>query len=177
MVPEFFYLPYFLKNTNNYNFGITQSNVKVDDVILPECFNNNEYLFIYYHRKALESNFVSSEINQWIDLIFGCLQNGENAEKAFNVFQPYTYIENLIFLQNHNLLSKDIVAHISEFGQIPLQLFTTKHPKKIIENKERKKFYLESSFMRNKENVKVVINLLDQYIYISTPTHIFLLLH
>ena len=36
LTPEFFYLPEFLQNKSNLNFGETQSGIKVDNVILPK---------------------------------------------------------------------------------------------------------------------------------------------
>ena len=34
---------------------------------------------------------MSSHLHEWIDLIFGFKQRGEEAEKALNVFLHYTY--------------------------------------------------------------------------------------
>lgn len=42
-------------------------------------------------RAALESDIVSSKINEWIDLVFGYKQIGEEAIKSDNVFFPTTY--------------------------------------------------------------------------------------
>lgn len=43
----------------------------------------------------LESDYVSTHINNWIDLIFGYKQKGEEAVKALNTFYYLTY-ENAI---------------------------------------------------------------------------------
>ena len=42
-------------------------------------------------RKALESDYVSRNLHNWIDLIFGYKQRGEEAEKALNCFYYLTY--------------------------------------------------------------------------------------
>ena len=42
-------------------------------------------------REALESEFVSSHLNEWIDLIFGFKQRGEEAIKALNVYHYTSY--------------------------------------------------------------------------------------
>lgn len=41
--------------------------------------------------QALESEFVSSQLHQWIDLIFGYKQRGPEAARALNVFHHLTY--------------------------------------------------------------------------------------
>ena len=46
-------------------------------------------------RAALESDYVSSHINRWIDLIFGFKQTGPNAVAADNLFYHMTYEENV----------------------------------------------------------------------------------
>lgn len=43
---------------------------KVDDVILPPWATTPEE-FIAIHRRALESEYVSQNLHNWIDLIFG----------------------------------------------------------------------------------------------------------
>lgn len=41
--------------------------------------------------QALESEFVSCQLHQWIDLIFGYKQRGPEAIRATNVFYYLTY--------------------------------------------------------------------------------------
>lgn len=41
-------------------------------------------LFVKKMREALESDFVSAHLHEWIDLIFGYKQRGIEAEKAYN---------------------------------------------------------------------------------------------
>lgn len=43
------------------------------------------------HLQALESEFVSCQLHQWIDLIFGYKQQGPEATRALNVFYYLTY--------------------------------------------------------------------------------------
>ncbi len=42
-------------------------------------------------RKQIESEYVSHNINNWIDLIYGYKQRGEAAIKECNIYYPLTY--------------------------------------------------------------------------------------
>uniref|UniRef100_A0A8C1J330 Neurobeachin-like protein 2 n=1 Tax=Cyprinus carpio TaxID=7962 RepID=A0A8C1J330_CYPCA len=85
LIPEFFYFPEFLENQNGYDLGRLQiSKERVNDVILPKWAKSPED-FIYKHRKALESEYVSAHLHEWIDLIFGYKQRGPAAVEALNV--------------------------------------------------------------------------------------------
>lgn len=76
LIPEFFYLPDFLVNSNKFDLGTKQSGVQLDDVVLPAWAKGDAREFIRIHREALECDFVSSHLNEWIDLVFGCKQQG-----------------------------------------------------------------------------------------------------
>jgi len=90
LIPEFFYLPEFLRNSENFDFGLKQSGEKIDNVVLPPWAKTPEE-FIYKHRQALESEYVSNNLHNWIDLIFGYKQRGQDAIDAVNVFHHLTY--------------------------------------------------------------------------------------
>lgn len=50
------------------------------------------YLIFFYNLlKALESELVSCQLHNWIDLIFGYKQRGPEAVHATNVFHYLTY--------------------------------------------------------------------------------------
>jgi factor associated with neutral sphingomyelinase activation len=63
----------------------------VSDVHLPEWARKNPYLFVVTLREAFESNYVSQNLNKWIDFIFGYKQQGVEAEKAINTYSVVTY--------------------------------------------------------------------------------------
>lgn len=90
LTPEWFTLPEFLVNVNNFNFGRVQDGHVVDDVELPPWAKSAED-FIRINREALESEYVSQHLHEWIDLIFGYKQRGPAAEEAHNVFYYLTY--------------------------------------------------------------------------------------
>ena len=90
ITPEWFTTPEMFKNVNKFDFGETQEGETVDDVKLPPWASTAEE-FVRLNRQALESDYVSEHLHEWIDLIFGFKQTGEAAEDAKNVFFYLTY--------------------------------------------------------------------------------------
>jgi hypothetical protein len=128
LIPEFFYLPEMFLNLNKFNMGLTQDKHQVNDVELPK-WAKNAYDFVRINRLALESEFVSCQIHQWIDLIFGYKQRGPEAIRNCNVFYYLTY-EGAINLESiDDPVTKDAIeSQIKNFGQTPSQLLTEPHP-------------------------------------------------
>lgn len=81
LIPEFFCCPEMFLNTNKLNLGELQEGGYVSDVILPP-WASDAFDFIRIHREALESEYVSERLNDWIDLIFGYKQTGQAAIQA-----------------------------------------------------------------------------------------------
>ena len=56
-------------------------------------------------REALECDYVSKHIHEWIDLVFGYKQRGLEAEKADNgeEYKGRSWGENLILLYPNNI--------------------------------------------------------------------------
>ncbi|CAF4657078.1 unnamed protein product, partial [Rotaria sp. Silwood1] len=132
LIPEFFYLPEFLLNSNKFDLGKLQSNNQdVNDVQLPLWAHDSPEEFIRLHRLALESEYVSAHLHQWIDLIFGYKQNGQAAIDALNVFMYYSY-ENVVHTDSidDSITREAIDGMIQNFGRIPCQLFTEPHPQR-----------------------------------------------
>ncbi|KAG9303640.1 hypothetical protein G9A89_018537 [Geosiphon pyriformis] len=129
LIPEFFYLPEFLENTNKFNFGVKQASGEViDSVILPPWAKGDPKIFIQKHREALECDYVSSHLNEWIDLVFGCKQQGPAAVEAVNVFHHLSY-EGAIDLDaiTDPVERSASTGIIYNFGQTPRQLFAKLH--------------------------------------------------
>uniref|UniRef100_A0A8C7VQQ5 Neurobeachin-like protein 2 n=1 Tax=Oncorhynchus mykiss TaxID=8022 RepID=A0A8C7VQQ5_ONCMY len=147
LIPEFFYFPEFLENQNAFDLGRLQiSKERVNDVILPKWARSPED-FIYKHRKALESEYVSAHLQDWIDLIFGYKQRGPAAVEALNVFYYCTY-EGAVDLDaiTDEKERKAVEGMISNFGQTPCQLLKEPHPVRLsLEEVEKRKGRLDAS--------------------------------
>ena len=63
-------------NMNGYRLGKLDDGTELGDVELPP-WASNPHEFVRINRQALESEFVSCQIHQWIDLIFGYKQKGK----------------------------------------------------------------------------------------------------
>ncbi|KAM4852716.1 WD repeat- and FYVE domain-containing protein 4 [Thomomys bottae] len=129
LTPEFFYLPEFLTNYNAVEFGCMQDGTALGDVQLPPWADGDPGKFISLHRQALESDFVSANLHHWIDLIFGYKQQGPAAVEAVNTFHPYFYGDRMdLGSVGDPLIKSTILGFVSNFGQVPRQLFTKPHP-------------------------------------------------
>nr|XP_033797067.1 WD repeat- and FYVE domain-containing protein 4 isoform X2 [Geotrypetes seraphini] len=134
LIPEFFYLPDFLSNSNQFEFGCMQDGTVLGDVILPPWAAGDPHTFIRLHRQALESDHVSANLHHWIDLIFGSKQYGSAAVEAVNVFHPYFYGNKIdVNSISDPLIKNTILGFISNFGQIPKQLFNKPHPSRNVQ--------------------------------------------
>ncbi|KAJ6218130.1 hypothetical protein RDWZM_009287 [Blomia tropicalis] len=128
LIPEFFYQPEFLCNLEQFNLGVRQNGEHVDNVILPPWSRNDARLFTLINRQALESNYVTQHLNQWIDLIFGFQQSGKAAIDACNVFHPATHFSSDLSKIEDEVKRHAIKTMIKTFGQMPNQLFNMPHP-------------------------------------------------
>ncbi|XP_052403113.1 lipopolysaccharide-responsive and beige-like anchor protein isoform X3 [Carassius gibelio] len=128
LIPEFYYLPEMFVNSNNYNLGVMDDGTVVSDVELPPWAKSPEE-FVRINRLALESEFVSCQLHQWIDLIFGYKQQGPEAIRALNVFYYLTY-EGAVNLSSISdpMLREAVESQIRSFGQTPCQLLIEPHP-------------------------------------------------
>jgi hypothetical protein len=136
LIPEFFFLHEFLTNRQEFNFGVRQNGDGIDNVVLPLWCQSNPRLFIIIMRQALESNYVTNNLNNWIDLIFGYKQSGKAALDAINCYHPACYFGYPVEQISDPVQRKAIETMIKTWGQTPKQLFTsnTPHPQVIQTN-------------------------------------------
>ncbi|EAY15779.1 Beige/BEACH domain containing protein [Trichomonas vaginalis G3] len=138
--PEFYFSTEFLTNMNKYDFGGPQ------DVILPP-WASSPHEFVDKHRKILEM----APIEKWIDLVFGYLQRGQNAEKANNVYMPYLYSN--IWEEKDCPPPEQVEIMLKAVGQVPPQLFTSPHPARQV--------LPPKCIFQNNYNFKVPQNMVD----------------
>jgi hypothetical protein len=137
LVPELYYMPEVLENGNNVEFGRRMNGTKdaVGAVELPPWARGDARLFVRKMRQALESEYVSSHLHEWIDLIFGYKQLGEAAEEALNVFYYMTY-EGMVDMDSISdpMERRAKLLQINSFGQTPALLFNAPHPPRTLYN-------------------------------------------
>ncbi|XP_029305197.1 LOW QUALITY PROTEIN: WD repeat- and FYVE domain-containing protein 4 [Cottoperca gobio] len=127
LIPEFFYLSDFLLNSNHMQLGCMEDGTALGDVTLPPWAKGDPQEFIRIHREALESDYVSAHLHLWIDLIFGYRQEGPAAVESLNTFHPYFYAKRGQQDAKDPLIKSTILGYVSNFGQVPKQLFTKPH--------------------------------------------------
>jgi hypothetical protein len=109
---------------------VKQDGERVHHVVLPPWASSPEE-FIRINREALESEYVSEHLHEWIDLIFGYKQRGKAAEKADNVFYYLTYEGSVDIDAIEDPVQRAAIENqIANFGQTPSQLLFHPHPKR-----------------------------------------------
>lgn len=131
LIPEFFWTEgegRFLLNNAGLDLGQKQSGQEVDHVELPPWAKSARD-FVKQMRAALEGEYVSKHIHQWIDLVFGYKQKGQAAVQADNVFFHLTYEGAVDLDQITDPKEREsLQTQISEFGQMPKIIFSSPHP-------------------------------------------------
>jgi len=124
LVPELFFCDSLFYNENKYELGQDQDNFVVKDVEVPS-WSTSPSDFVSKNHEALESDYTSSHIHNWIDLIWGYKQRGKIADDHFNTYPPQIYSESW---KNQNMKTQEIEASLECIGQVPQQLFSSPHP-------------------------------------------------
>ena len=120
----------FLINSMGLQLGNLQTGHRVNDVILPVWAKSAKH-FLRQNRAALESDYCTKNLPQWIDLIFGVSSRGAGAKDARNMFHPVSYFgptDIEAFDNPDDKARAELQA--TEFGIVPDQLFAKAHPGK-----------------------------------------------
>ena len=126
LIPEFFYLPEMFLNINKLNLGTLENGTTVNNVLTP-CAND-PYIFVMTMRSVLESEKISKNIQNWVDLIFGYKNRGKDAETFHNLYSEASYQENINI---NKLENKEAMLRQVEFGLIPTQILNKECGKRI----------------------------------------------
>ena len=155
LVPEYFFMVECFLNLNYNYFGIRNASSSkkslVNNITLNIDFTSLLEM-ILFHKNFINSNVISSDINNWIDNIFGENQNTSKVN-VINSFPKGCYaeyvkpaIDKIVSeIENCNLNSteysikvkgaikeiKSLTDHAYLFGQCPFKLFEKSHPEKI----------------------------------------------
>ncbi|XP_021695060.1 neurobeachin isoform X4 [Aedes aegypti] len=128
LIPEWYFLPEMFYNSSDYRLGQREDGNLVNDVELPPWAKTPEE-FVRINRMALESEFVSCQLHQWIDLIFGYKQRGPEAMRATNVFYYLTYEGSVDLDTITDPVTREAIENqIKNFGQTPSLLLMEPHP-------------------------------------------------
>lgn len=129
LIPEFFCgNGDFLNNIDDLELGRRHTGDRLDNVELPPWAKRPQD-FVRKMRKALESEYVSNNLHNWIDLVFGYKQKGQAAVDANNLYYYLTYEGSVDLEREKDIRQRAALeAQIQEFGQTPKQLFAAPHP-------------------------------------------------
>ncbi|CAG8446303.1 7064_t:CDS:10 [Dentiscutata erythropus] len=137
----------------------------IDSVILPPWAYGDPKIFIHKHRQALECDYVSAHLHEWIDLVFGYKQQGQPAIDAVNVFHHLSY-EGAIDLDaiSDPVERSATTGIIHNFGQTPRQLFTKPHPARSSDTND-------SNNYKFNESVEMLVNSISPLLDIRFQVH------
>jgi hypothetical protein len=99
--------------------------------------------FVYLHRKALESDYVSAHLHEWIDLVFGPATEGSRAYELCNAINPQLQATVWDFERQD---ADFIERQLEKSGQMPPALFEMSHPPRAVYGPVRAKSVSVVSF-------------------------------
>ena len=197
LIPEFFTRFEYLINLNCDFFGIRSNDRIVDDNLI-NFFNSKKeknpfykYInFIIEHRKLLNSNIISINLNDWLDNIYGVdqLPKKNIRDNSCNIYMKMSYEQEMNLKKNLEKyleklkkkeknpkeILKKITSKINSvlsFGQTPHQIFKEKHCKRqlnqlnIVENNDKineKENDEEDDKSDNEDFEKISLNIANQ---------------
>ena len=104
-------------NMNGYKLGTQEDGRKVSEVELPP-WASTPHEFVRINRQALESEFVSCQIHQWIDLIFGYKQRGRLyffCSKSISILVELHAKQKFIVTRIRNIIHFNYFSHRKPF--------------------------------------------------------------
>ena len=147
LIPDLFNIPEMYLNINKFDFGLNSEKNNIDNVIIPSWGKHSPRLFCKILKKSIETKYVSSNINNWIDLIFGYKQKGKQAEKFYNVLRDVCMKFNPEKDCEDDKEMEIKINEICEMGINPKQIFTKPH-KKREKHQKIKAFFSKNIFLQ-----------------------------
>ena len=156
LIPDFFCYFDFLINLNCNYFGQIIDGSLNDDfnIELNKIYKNknviSKYVYhLYRNKKILNSLFVSKNLHEWVDIIFGKKQlledDNEEAAESCNIYSKYSYEQRTDFekelqlnekiLNNKNIKKEELKRKIIEIeSHLKFTINFGMTPKKILKN-------------------------------------------
>ena len=147
LIPDLFNIPEIYVNINKFDLGLNSEKKNIDNVIIPSWGKHSPILFCKILKKSIETQYVSTNINNWIDLIFGYKQKGIYAEKFYNVLRDVCIKFNPEKDCEDDKEMETKINEICEMGINPRQLFTKPH-KKRDKHQKIKAFFSKNIFLQ-----------------------------
>ena len=126
MIPHIFFLPQMYEAMERIDMG-TKSVVKIG------AWAANTRDFVQTMFEALNDETTTTNLNEWIDLIFGYKSRGQAAIDSRNLFHPLCYPIDEVQNVDDSFSTEAIRTFAVSFGQCPIQLF-----KKPVQQKTKK---------------------------------------
>jgi hypothetical protein len=138
LIPEWFYFPEMLMNTNFWFYGEKNNGAIVNDIDIPEWAEKDPHKFVMLQRKFIESSTYIKNINLWVDQIFGAEQQSVKYKNIFFKFWTEDYFKQLG--PDHPIHDRILLKSLAEFFQLPSKLFDKKHQQwnNMLKNKSEK---------------------------------------
>ena len=173
MIPELYYMIELFYNKNNLSLGVLHDGTEIDNVIIKKSdiieseIKRKETIAHFLHKMRFNLD-NESEIDNWIDLIFGINQQFYRPNEKFK-YRYYEKNSEITFKNDPVILKDNITMDQVNFGLLPYQLFKEKFPEKKINDeilpKEQKK--IEELQKLNIELFK------DEHLKINSPIFTF----
>jgi hypothetical protein len=173
MIPELYYLIELFYNKNKISFGVLFDGREIDNVLI----RDNEKIESEIKRKENFAQFLNqlrynldneTEIDEWIDLIFGNMQRFYKPNEKYK-YKYYSRCSEVNLKDDQSILEDEISMDKVNFGLLPYQLFKEKFPKKYFDDD------IFAKELKIKELLKKLNSQLfkDEHIKIKSPNHTF----
>ena len=171
-IPEIFELPEIYYNINYNDFGKSENSQREHNINLKPYSNNGIEFCNYFINEINNNPDISSNINKWIDFIFGLNQiNVNSKDNNLRIFNDEFYAQNSKFvkliseLKDKKVDEKEIYKTIKNkiaaplnFGICPDQILDDYIPKKIIQNNSENIDTINNINTKEIQNIKSIEN-------------------